>query len=71
MVNIKAMVLQYEPELGCCRWVDFVSRHKTHATLSKALRAGVKRGEWHGYRLIRIYKEVLGNCEVGDDNANL
>jgi len=62
-----AMVLQYEPLLGNCRWVDFVSRHKSEKALIASLRTGVKRGEWHEWRLITIHTEVLGNCEVEHD----
>jgi len=62
-----AIILQYEPLLGNCRWVDFVSRHKSEKALIAALQAGVIRGEWHGWRLITIHTEVLGNCEVVDE----
>ena len=62
-MKLRAMVLQFEPALGNCRWVDFASRHKSHLSLVKALKAGVKRGEWSGWRLIYVRKEVIGNEE--------
>jgi hypothetical protein len=70
-VKLRAMVLQFEPALGNCRWVDFASRHKSQRTLIAALQAGVIRGEWHAWRLITIHKEIFGKCEVGDDEASL
>jgi len=62
-VKLRAMVLQFEPELGNSRWVDFVSRHRSERALIEALRAGVRRGEWSGWRLIYVRKEVIGNEE--------
>jgi hypothetical protein len=57
------MVLQFEPALGNCRWVDFVSPHKSHAAMVKALKAGVRRGEWSGWRLITVHQQSIGNEE--------
>ena len=62
-MKLRAMVLQFEPELGNSRWVDFVSRHRSERALIEALRAGVRRGEWSGWRLIYVCKEVIGNKE--------
>ena len=62
-MKLRAMVLQFEPALGNCRWVDFASRHRSEQALIKTLRAGVKRGEWSGWRLIYVRKEVIGNEE--------
>jgi hypothetical protein len=56
-VKLRAMVLQFEPALGNCRWVDFVSRHRSERALIKTLRAGVKRGEWSGWRLITVHEQ--------------
>ena len=55
------MVLQFEPTLGNCRWVDFVSRHRSERALIKTLRAGVRQGKWSGWRLIVVIQEVLGH----------
>jgi hypothetical protein len=63
-VKLRAMVLQFEPAIGNCRWVDFVSRHKSHLSLVKALKAGVRRGEWSGWRLITVHEQSIGNEEV-------
>lgn len=60
-LNVRVMVMQFEPELGNSRWVDFVSRHRSERALIEALRAGVRRGEWIGWRLITVIREVLGH----------
>ena len=60
-VKLRAMVLQFEPELGNSRWVDFVSRHRSERALIEALRAGVRQGKWSGWRLIVVIQEVLGH----------
>jgi len=62
-VRLQAMVLQFEPALGNCRWVDFVSRHRSERALIEALRAGVKRGEWSGWRLITVHQQSIGHEE--------
>ena len=62
-MKLRAMVLQFERAIGNCRWVDFASRHRSERALIKTLRAGVKRGEWSGWRLIYVRKEVIGNEE--------
>ena len=60
-MNVRAMVLQYEEELGNSRWVDFVSGHRTEQSLISALREGVRRGDWGAWRLITVHREVMGN----------
>ncbi len=62
-MRLQAMVLQFEPAIGNCRWVDFVSRHRSERALIKILRAGVKRGEWSGWRLITVHQQSIGNEE--------
>lgn len=62
-MKLQAMVLQFEPTLGNCRWVDFASRHRSERALIKTLRAGVKRGEWSGWRLITVHQQSIGNEE--------
>ena len=63
-MKLRAMVLQFEPALGNCRWVDFASRHRSERALIEALRAGVRRGEWIGWRLITVHQQSIGNEEV-------
>lgn len=62
-MRLRAMVMQFEPELGNSRWVDFASRHRSERALIEALRAGVKRGEWSGWRLITVHEQSIGNEE--------
>ncbi len=59
--GVKAMVLVYQPELTYSVWQDFISRHTTIDGLENALRKGVRNGEWVGWRLITITKEIIGN----------
>lgn len=56
-----AMVLVYQPELTHSVWIDYESRHRSRGSLEKALRKGVKDGEWVAWRLVTIHKEVAGN----------
>ncbi len=57
-----AMVLIYMPELGNSVWQDFVCRARTISGLERKLKSGVRRGDWIAWRLIRVEKEVMGNC---------
>lgn len=59
-MNVRAMVLQYEESLGNSRWVDYYSKHRTETSLIDALRKGVREGDWGGWRLITIHREVIG-----------
>lgn len=58
-----AMVLVYQPELGCSVWQDYLSRARTIAGLERQLRRGVRCGYWVAWRLVRIEKEVMGNVD--------
>lgn len=58
-----AMVLVFQPELSHSVWHDFLSRARTLAGLERQLKAGVKRGDWVAWRLIRIEREVMGNVD--------
>jgi len=63
-MSIRAMVLQYEPDIGNSRWVDYVGRHRTEQSLIAALRNGVRHGDWGGWRLITVHREVIGNDTI-------
>lgn len=63
-MKIRAMVLQYEEALGNSRWVDYITEHPTEQCLITALRDGVRRGDWGGWRLITVHKEVIGNDAI-------
>lgn len=60
-MKLRTMVQQYEEELGNCRWVDYITEHRTEQSLITALHEGVRHGDWGGYRLITIHREVIGN----------
>ena len=60
----QAMVLVFDPRLTHSVWQDYVGRHRTVAGLERALRAGVRRGEWVAWRLIRVEREIWGNDKV-------
>lgn len=57
----QAMVLVYQPLLTHSIWQDFACRARTRDGLIKLLRAGVKRGDWVGWRLITIEAEAMGD----------
>lgn len=55
------MVLVFYPELTHSVLVDYVSRARTRVGLVKSLTKQVRDGDYVGYRLIEIQKEVIGN----------
>lgn len=57
---MRAMVLTYIPELKHSMWCDFQSRHRSRDSLEKRLRKGVRDGEWFGWRIMDIQKQVIG-----------
>lgn len=63
----RAMVLVFQPELSHSVWKDFHSKARTRRGLERLLKAGVKRGEWIGWRLLYIEKEVMGNEPRGQN----
>jgi hypothetical protein len=56
----RAMVLVFNPTLTHSVWQDLISRHRTVKGLEKHLRKGVRDGEWVGWRIIQVEKEVRG-----------
>jgi len=64
MVNAQqaqSQVLVFDPRVTQSHWEDYNHSCRTVEGLKKQLRRGVKRGDWVGWRLITIHKEVLGN----------
>ena len=55
-------VLVFEPRLTHSVWVDFVHRCRTLMGLLKKLQAGVRSGEYVGYRLIEVKDECIGRA---------
>jgi len=60
-MNVRAMVLVYQPELTYGMWRDFQNRSRSIEGLERKLKEGVRRRDWVAWRLIRIEKEVMGN----------
>ena len=65
---LRAMVLEYRPELTHSVWVDaFISDEDgfslSREELIEKLKQGVRDGEWVAWRLIRIEQEVMGNVD--------
>ena len=56
-----AMVLVFQPKLTHSVWEDFECRARTRKGLIKILAAGVRCGQWVGYRLMTIERDVMGN----------
>lgn len=56
----KVMVFCFQPELTHSVWVDFSHRYRTVSSLIKHLKKSVKRGDYIGYRIITVHKEVMG-----------
>jgi len=56
----RAQVLVWSDLLQGNHWVDVATKARTEAGLVKQLRAGVKAGEWLGWRIIRIEREEMG-----------
>lgn len=65
--TLHAMTLQYQPELTHSVWVDtYLSDEDCklpEADLVERLKQGVRDGEWVGWRLVRIEREVMGNVD--------
>ena len=66
--TLHAMTLQYQPELTHSVWVDtYLSDEDDcklpEAELTERLKQGVRDGEWVGWRLVRIEREVIGNVD--------
>lgn len=59
----RAQVLVWSELLEANNWVDLQTNCRTEAGLIRRLRAGVRKGEWGGWRLITIHHEVIGNDE--------
>ena len=57
----RAMVLVYQPELTHSVWLDYRNTSRSIQGLERKLKEGVRRGDWVGWRLVRIEKEVIGN----------
>ena len=62
--KLRAMVLVFQPELTHSVWQDLISRHRTIEGLERHLRKGVRKGDWVGWRIIRVEKEMLGDARV-------
>lgn len=71
-MNPRAMVLIFEERLTHSVWVDYGGRMEeetggeipeTEEQLIETLKQGVRDGEWVGWRLIRVEREVLGNAD--------
>lgn len=56
----RVMVLKYEPDLTHSVWVDYFTRCRSRKSLLKLLRKEVKAGNYVGYRLITVRREVYG-----------
>lgn len=66
--TLHAMTLQYQPELTHSVWVDTYLSDEDDCKLAEAdlverLKQGVRDGEWVGWRLVRIEREVMGNVD--------
>lgn len=66
--SLSAQVLVYQPELTHSMWVDHYGEDSDGCRLSREdlveqLKAGVRSGEWVGWRLMRIEQEVMGNVD--------
>lgn len=66
--KLRAMTLQYQPELTHSVWIDTYLSDENDCRLSEAelieqLKQGVRDGKWVGWRLIYIEQEVMGNVD--------
>ena len=66
--TLRAMTLQYQPELTRSVWVDTYLSDEDECQLPRdelieRLKQGVRDGEWVAWRLIRIEQEVMGNVD--------
>lgn len=66
--KLRAMTLQYHPELTHSVWVDMYLSDEDECQLPRdelveQLKQGVLDGEWVAWRLIRIEQEVMGNVD--------
>ncbi len=59
-------VLEFQPTLSCSVWVDYKHGFRSKKTLEKALRRGIKAGNYLGYRLFAIQTEEIG---ISQQNA--
>lgn len=64
-------VLTFEPLLTHSVWTDwFCDGHPTESEVLEMLRAGVESGEYVGWRVITIHKEVTGRDDVSIRRLN-
>lgn len=68
MRQLRAMTLQFKPELTHSVWVDTYLSDENDCQLPKdqlveRLKQGVRDGEWVAWRLIHIEQEVMGNVD--------
>lgn len=66
--TLRAMTLQYQPELTHSVWVDTYLSDEDECQLPRdelieRLKKGVRDGEWVAWRLIRVEQEVMGNVD--------
>lgn len=64
-----AQVLVHQPELTHSVWTDFVHRCRSLDALRKKLRLAVRKGEYVGYRLLRIEEQYLGATWEKDNDT--
>lgn len=56
----KVQVLMYKPELTYSVWVDYIHHKRSIKSLEEDLKKGIKNGDYLGYRLIIVHKELIG-----------
>ena len=56
----RAQVLVWSDLLQGNHWVDLATNARSEAGLMKQLRAGVRAGDWLGWRIVRIEREEMG-----------
>jgi len=66
--TLRAMTLQYQPELTHSVWVDTYLSDEYECQLPRdelveRLKRGVRDGEWVAWRLIYVEQEVMGNVD--------
>jgi len=66
MATVRVMVLVYQPELTHSVWQDAFFEDARGNKLSadeliERLESGVSDGQWVGWRLMRIEREVMGS----------
>jgi hypothetical protein len=50
----------YKPELTYSVWVDYIHHKRSIKSLEEDLKKGIKNGDYLGYRLIIVHKELIG-----------